>query len=68
MSLEDARSAGEAVLGDPEKICVKCACSVDCQYQDFTFPLEKPAGQDVADGAPEHAAKKPQQSLPGALG
>ena len=28
---------------------------------------EETTGQDVADGASEHAAKKPQQSLPGIL-
>ena len=40
---------------------------MDYQYQNRTFPQEETTGQDVADGASEHAAKKPQQGLPGIL-
>ena len=68
-NLNDAGAAVETVFGDPHKICQVCLrCSVDYQYQSLTLPEEECTGQDVADGASEHAAKKPQQSLPGILG
>ena len=55
--------------GSTQDLCQVCLrCNVDYQYQNRTFPQEETTGQDVADGASEHAAKKPLQSLPGILG
>ena len=55
--------------GSTSDLCQVCLrCNVDYQYQNRTFPEEETTGQYVADGASEHAAKKPQQSLPGILG
>ena len=54
--------------GSTQDLCQVCLrCNVDYQYQNRTFPEEETTGQDVADGASEHAAKKPQRSLPGIL-
>ena len=54
--------------GCTQDLCQVCLrCNVDYQYQNRTFPEEETTGQDVADGASEHAAKKPQQRLPGIL-
>ena len=54
--------------GSTQDLCQVCLrCNVDYQYQNRTFPEEEATGQDVADGASEHAAKKPQRSLPGIL-
>ena len=68
--MEGARSAGQTVFGAPHKICVKYVCDATwtTNTKNRTFPEGEATGQDVADGASEHAAKKPQQSLPGILG
>ena len=57
---------GNCFRGSTQDLCQVCLrCNVDYQYQNRTFPERE---EDVADGASEHAAKKPQQSLPGILG
>ena len=55
--------------GSTQDLCQVCLRrNVDYQYQNRTFPDAETTGQDVADGASEHAAKKQQQSLPCILG
>ena len=55
--------------GSTQDLCQVCLrCNVDYQYQNRTFPEEESRGQDGSEGASKHAAKKPQQGLPGSLG